>query len=47
MLNVQADCAIHEVKKVTIWGNHSSTQFPDLYHATVKGLSIIYLLSNK
>jgi malate dehydrogenase len=34
---LKADCAIHEVKKVTIWGNHSSTQFPDLYHATVKG----------
>jgi len=23
------------VKKVTIWGNHSSTQYPDLQHATV------------
>ena len=26
-----------DVKKVTIWGNHSATQYPDLYHATVKG----------
>ncbi len=26
-----------DVKKVTIWGNHSSTQYPDLHHATVKG----------
>lgn len=24
-----------KVKKVTIWGNHSSTQFPDLVHAAV------------
>merc|ERR1712076_86192 len=24
-------------KKVTIWGNHSSTQFPDAAHATVNG----------
>jgi malate dehydrogenase len=24
------------VKRVTIWGNHSSTQFPDLRHAQVK-----------
>lgn len=24
-----------KVKQVTIWGNHSSTQFPDLRHATV------------
>ncbi len=26
-----------DVKKMIIWGNHSSTQFPDLNHASVKG----------
>jgi malate dehydrogenase len=26
-----------DIKRVTIWGNHSSTQYPDLHHATVKG----------
>jgi malate dehydrogenase len=26
-----------DVEKVTIWGNHSSTQFPDLAHAKVAG----------
>eukprot|EP01130_Rhizamoeba_saxonica_P018250 TRINITY_DN906_c0_g1_i1.p1 TRINITY_DN906_c0_g1~~TRINITY_DN906_c0_g1_i1.p1 ORF type:complete len:573 (-),score=149.93 TRINITY_DN906_c0_g1_i1:82-1800(-) len=25
----------HLIKNFTIWGNHSSTQVPDLYHATV------------
>ncbi|MFN8012677.1 MAG: malate dehydrogenase [Holophagaceae bacterium] len=25
------------IKNMTIWGNHSTTQFPDLYHATVDG----------
>lgn len=25
------------VKNVGIWGNHSSTQFPDFYHATIDG----------
>jgi malate dehydrogenase len=25
------------IKNMTIWGNHSVTQFPDLYHATVEG----------
>lgn len=24
------------VKNVIIWGNHSSTQYPDVHHATVK-----------
>ena len=28
---------VTEIKKVTIWGNHSATQYPDLNHATVKG----------
>ena len=28
---------INDVKKMTIWGNHSSTQYPDLHHCTVNG----------
>ena len=26
-----------DVKRMTIWGNHSATQYPDLYHAEVGG----------
>jgi malate dehydrogenase len=26
-----------DVRKMIIWGNHSSTQYPDIYHATVDG----------
>lgn len=29
-----------EIKKMIIWGNHSATQFPDLYHVLCKGKSI-------
>ena len=29
--------AVADVSRMTIWGNHSATQFPDLYHALVKG----------
>ncbi len=28
---------VNDVKKVTIWGNHSSTQYPDISQATVDG----------
>ena len=28
---------VNDVKKMTIWGNHSSTQYPDLYHAMING----------
>ena len=36
-LTEKTGAALADVKKVTIWGNHSATQYPDLYHATVKG----------
>ena len=28
---------VGEIRRVTIWGNHSATQYPDLGHATVRG----------
>ena len=28
---------VTDVKKMTIWGNHSTTQYPDLFHAEVGG----------
>ena len=28
---------VTDVKSLTIWGNHSATQYPDIFHATVKG----------
>ncbi|CAL8471685.1 g11227 [Coccomyxa elongata] len=31
---------VSEVKNVIIWGNHSSTQYPDVAHGTVAGKSI-------
>ena len=35
------DKAITEVTHMTIWGNHSSTQYPDLYNAKVSGATAI------
>ncbi len=31
--------SVNDVTRMTIWGNHSATQFPDLYHAEVGGLN--------
>jgi len=28
---------VSSVRQMTIWGNHSATQYPDIYHATVGG----------
>ena len=31
------DASVEDVKKLTIWGNHSATQYPDIFHAEVAG----------
>jgi malate dehydrogenase len=28
---------VTDIKKMTIWGNHSATQYPDIFHAEVSG----------
>lgn len=34
-LAMKAEVDVERVKQMTIWGNHSSTQFPDFYHAKI------------
>lgn len=33
-----------KISKMTIWGNHSSTQYPDLFHAKVEGKDALSLV---
>src|SRR5690242_19703431 len=33
----QANALVADVTKMTIWGNHSNTQYPDIFHAEVGG----------
>jgi malate dehydrogenase len=33
----KAGCSVSDVTNMTIWGNHSATQYPDVFHAKVKG----------
>lgn len=33
----KANTDVTEVTQMTIWGNHSTTQFPDFYHAKIHG----------
>nr|AII25877.1 NADH-malate dehydrogenase [Neoporphyra haitanensis] len=43
----QANSAVSDIKKVTIWGNHSTTQYPDLHHATVGGKAALDLVDRQ
>ena len=33
----KAGATVSEITNMTIWGNHSTTQYPDLFHAKVRG----------
>jgi malate dehydrogenase len=36
-LAAKTSAKVTDIKKMTIWGNHSATQYPDLNNATVRG----------
>jgi malate dehydrogenase len=36
----QLSVSVADVSKMTIWGNHSASQYPDLFHAQVGGKSV-------
>ncbi len=36
-LAAKTGAPVSEIKKMTIWGNHSATQYPDIFHAEVDG----------
>ena len=38
-LATKLDTPVAAIKKMTIWGNHSATQYPDLFHCEVNGRS--------
>ena len=43
-LAVKANCHVNDVRRMTIWGNHSATQYPDVSHASVKGTNAVDLV---
>jgi malate dehydrogenase len=46
-LAAKAKTHVSDVRGVTIWGNHSATQFPDLAHAAVKGKPALEAVSQQ
>jgi malate dehydrogenase len=43
----KAGVDVSDVTQMTIWGNHSSTQYPDVFHAKVKGQDAMSLINNQ
>jgi malate dehydrogenase len=42
----KASVPVDQVKNVAIWGNHSSTQYPDVNHGTISGTPIKQVISD-
>jgi malate dehydrogenase len=38
-LSTKAGVTVNDISKMTIWGNHSATQYPDIFHAEIDGRS--------
>lgn len=46
-LAIKTGTRVTDVRRLAIWGNHSSTQYPDIFHATVKGHAASDLVSRE
>lgn len=42
----KAGVPVGDIKNMAIWGNHSATQFPDFFHATVQGRPVVDVLKD-
>jgi malate dehydrogenase len=45
-LAMKAGVTVNDVKNMIIWGNHSSTQYPDFYHADIEGKLATDIIDN-
>ena len=46
-LALKANVDIEKITQMTIWGNHSSTQFPDFYHAKIDGIPATQVIKDE
>ncbi|OGV40716.1 MAG: malate dehydrogenase [Legionellales bacterium RIFCSPHIGHO2_12_FULL_42_9] len=42
----KANVDINSISEMTIWGNHSATQYPDFYHAKINGISAYKVIND-
>jgi malate dehydrogenase len=46
-LAAKAKASVNEITHMTIWGNHSATQYPDLFNALVRGQNAAELINDR
>ena len=43
----KTDSHVTDIQQMTIWGNHSATQYPDVNHATVAAMAAADLVDRR
>ena len=43
----RVDRPVTSIRKMTIWGNHSNTQYPDLFHCEVDGVQAVAVVGDQ
>ncbi len=46
-LATKTNSSVSSIEQLTIWGNHSSTQYPDIFHATINGKNAAELINDQ
>jgi len=46
-LAFRAEVDVTEINNMAIWGNHSSTQYPDFYHAFISGKPVLEVINDE
>ena len=46
-LAAKTDASVNDITHMTIWGNHSATQYPDLFNALVRGQNAAELINDQ
>ncbi|MGH8574586.1 MAG: malate dehydrogenase, partial [Gammaproteobacteria bacterium] len=46
-LAAKTGAPVDDIRRIIIWGNHSTTQYPDIHHATVRGEAAMKLVDEK
>jgi len=46
-LAAKTGVSVNDIAKMTIWGNHSATQYPDIFHAEVNGQNAAALVNDQ
>jgi malate dehydrogenase len=46
-LAIKTGVPVTDIAKMTIWGNHSATQYPDIFHAEVRGQNAAEVVNDR